>query len=354
MLTRNCPNFLAVAYYFGRGIHQMVGVPVGLIHTSWGGTPSDAWTRREVLESTGKLYKDRFKEWADAIEAFPVKNAEYLEKRKAWEVTRDYLKSIKAEKIPRAPRGPRGPKHPHLPSGLYNGMIAPVIPYAIRGTIWYQGESNAGRAYQYRTLFPLMIQNWRDDWGQGDFPFYFVQLANYKKIKDEPGESNWAELREAQSMTLKLPNTGQAVIIDIGETDNIHPRNKQDVGRRLARLALADTYGHEITGSGPIYGGMKVKGGKVTLSFDYAEPGLVAPEGKLKGFAVAGKDSQFVWAEAAIEGDKVVVWSDRVKKPVAVRYGWADNPICNLYSKVGLPASPFRTDIWPGITVGKN
>ena len=179
-------------------------------------------------------------------------------------------------------------------------MIAPVIPYAIRGAIWYQGESNDGRAYQYRTLFPLMIQNWRDDWGQGDFPFYFVQLANYKKIKDEPGESDWAELREAQSMTLKLPNTGQAVIID------------------------------------------------------YAEPGLVAREGKLKGFAVAGKDSQFVWAEAVIEGDQVVVWSDSVKKPVAVRYGWADNPICNLYSKVGLPASPFRTDSWPGIKAGNN
>jgi sialate O-acetylesterase len=197
------PGFSAVAYYFGRDIHQMTEVPVGLIHTSWGGTPSDAWTSRPYLESTGDLYTERFEQWTTAIEAFPEKNAAYLEKWKAWEATRDSLREID-QKVPRRPRAPWGPAHPHRPAGLYNGMISPLIPYGIRGAIWYQGESNAGRAYQYRTLFPLMIRNWRNDWGQGNFPFYFVQLANYREVKDEPGESDWAELREAQSTGICL------------------------------------------------------------------------------------------------------------------------------------------------------
>ena len=233
-------------------------------------------------------------------------------------------------------------------------MIAPLIPYGIRGAIWYQGESNAGRAHQYRTLFPLMIGNWRDAWQQGNFPFYFVQLANYRKIKDDPGDSDWAELREAQSMALDLPNTGQAVIIDIGEAEDIHPKNKQDVGRRLARIALARTYGREMTFSGPTYKGMQARKGEIRLTFDHTGSGLVAPMGEIRGFAIAGRDSQFKWAEARIDGKDVVVWHAEVKKPVAVRYGWADNPVCNLYNEAGLPASPFRTDSWPGITVGKN
>ena len=347
------PGFSAVAYYFGRDVHQMTEVPVGLIHTSWGGTPSDAWTSRPYLESTGDLYTERFGQWATAIEAFPEQNVVYLEKRKAWEVTRDSLRAID-QKVPRRPRAPRGPAHPHRPAGLYNGMISPLIPYGIRGAIWYQGESNAGRAYQYRTLFPLMIQNWRNDWGQGNFPFYFVQLANFREVEDEPGESDWAELREAQSLALSLPNTGQAVIIDIGEADDIHPKNKQDVGRRLARIALARTYGRKMTFSGPTYEGMSVENGKIRLTFGHTGSGLVAPRGKVQGFAIAGPDSQFKWAEAEIEGEDVVVWNEGVKKPVAVRYGWANNPVCNLYNKAGLPASPFRTDDWTGITVGKN
>ena len=233
-------------------------------------------------------------------------------------------------------------------------MIMPLIPYAIRGAIWYQGESNAGRAYQYRTLFPAMINDWRRSWGQGDFPFLFVQLANFREIQPTPVDSTWAELREAQLMTLSLPKTAMAVIIDIGEADDIHPKNKQDVGHRLALGALAIAYNRDVTYPGPIYESMTVEGNKVRLSFKYIGGRLVANgDEKLKGFAIAGQDRKFVWAEAKIDGNTVVVWSDEVPQPVMVRYAWADNPVCNLYSKAGLPVSPFRTDDWPGITADK-
>jgi len=233
-------------------------------------------------------------------------------------------------------------------------MIAPLIPYGIRGVIWYQGESNASRAYQYRTLFPAMIRDWRRNWGQGEFPFLFVQLANFMQTSPQPSESAWAELREAQLMTLSLPNTGMAVIIDIGEAADIHPKNKQDVGKRLALWALAKTYGKDIVYSGPLYKSMEIKGGKVVLHFDHVGTGLVAKGGEpLKGFAIAGKDRKFVWADARIVGDTVVVSSPEVPEPVAVRYAWADNPVCNLYNEQGLPASPFRTDDWPGVTAPK-
>jgi sialate O-acetylesterase len=198
-----------------------------------------------------------------------------------------------------------------------------------------------------------MIENWRANWGEGDFPFYFVQLANFRQRKDEPNESAWAELREAQSLTLSLPNTGQAVTIDIGEADDIHPRNKQDVGRRLARWALAKDYGKDIVYSGPAYRSMKRVGNKIVLQFDHVDGGLIAKGDTLEGFAIAGEDRQFVWADATIEGDTVVVSSPSVEEPVAVRYGWADNPAANLYNQAGLPASPFRTDSWPGITASK-
>jgi sialate O-acetylesterase len=231
-------------------------------------------------------------------------------------------------------------------------MIVPIIPYGIRGAIWYQGESNAWRAYQYRTLFPAMIKNWRDAWHQGDFPFLFVQLANYMESESQPVESDWAELREAQLMTLSVPNTGMAVAIDIGEKE-IHPKNKQDVGKRLALWALAKTYGKNIVYSGPIYKSMKVDGNKIVLAFDDVGGGLVAKGDSLKGFAIAGADKKFVWADAKIEGNTVVVSSDKVDVPVAVRYAWAINPVCNLYNKEGLPATPFRTDTWPGVTDGR-
>jgi sialate O-acetylesterase len=252
------------------------------------------------------------------------------------------------------PKRPSGVRNQNSPAMLYNGMIAPLVPYAIRGAIWYQGESNAGRAYQYRTLFPAMIKDWRSQWGY-DFPFLFVQLANFMKTEPEPVESDWAELREAQAMTLALPKTGMAVIIDVGEADDIHPRNKQDVGKRLALSARRVVYGESnVVHSGPSYKSMKIEGNKIRLTFANTGSGLVASGGELKEFAIAGPDKQFVWAEARIEGNTIVVSSDKVPAPVAVRYAWANNPDkANLFNKEGLPASPFRTDDWPGLTVGK-
>ncbi|MEM6345717.1 MAG: sialate O-acetylesterase [Bacteroidota bacterium] len=240
------------------------------------------------------------------------------------------------------------------PTLLYNGMIAPLLPYGIKGAIWYQGESNAGRAEAYQKLFPAMIENWREDWGY-EFPFFWVQLANFKAAKEQAEDSDWAELREAQSMTLSLPKTGEAVIIDIGEADDIHPRNKQDVGLRLALAALHVAYEQEIVYSGPRFKKASFRSGKATLEFEHIGSGLVANDryGYLKGFAIAGEDRQWHWAQAYIEGDKVVVSSSNVANPVAVRYAWADNPDdANLYNAEGLPASPFRTDDWPMITAG--
>ncbi len=340
------PDFSAAAYYFGRHLYKELNVPIGLIHTSWGGTPAEAWTSRATLEADPdlKVIVDR---WDDQI-------AKYRKTDSAAEPAAKPAARGKAAKPAaggKAAKPPTDPAtSPHRAAGLYNGMIHPLIPYAIRGAIWYQGESNAGRAYQYRKLFPAMIQDWRKAWGQGDFPFLFVQLANYQPRKPEPADSAWAELREAQTMTLSLPKTGMAVIIDIGEANDIHPKNKQDVGKRLARAALAIAYGKHIPYSGPMYDSMKIEGDAIRLTFKHVDGGLVARGGELKGFAIAGDDRRFVWADAKIDGDTILVRSDKVAKPKAVRYAWADNPECNLYNKADLPASPFRTDDWPGVT----
>ena len=260
-------------------------------------------------------------------------------------------------RLPPVPGQARDPsKNPNSPTTLYNGMIAPLVPFAIRGAIWYQGESNAGQAYDYRALHPLMIKSWRAAWGQGDFPFYITQLANFRRPAAEPGPSSWAELQEAQLLTARsVPNCGIAVTVDIGKANDIHPRNKQDVGLRLALWALAKDYGQkDVVCSGPLYKSNKVEGGSIRIRFDYVGSGLLAKGGPLKRFEIAGKDRTFVWADARIDGDVIVVSSDKVKAPVAVRYAWADNPAgCNLYNKDGLPASPFRTDDWPGVTAPK-
>jgi sialate O-acetylesterase len=242
----------------------------------------------------------------------------------------------------------------HIPTVLYNAMIAPLIPYGIKGAIWYQGESNAGRAYQYRTLFPAMIADWRTRWGQGDFPFLFVQLANYQEMKNEPGEDAWAELREAQLMTLSQPNTGMAVTIDIGNAKDIHPKNKQDVGARLALAAQHVAYGEDLVYSGPIYDSMTIEGDRIRLKFAHTGSGLMARGGALSGFSIAGNDRKFVWAQAHIDGDTVVVRAPGIPHPEAVRYAWAVNPWCNLFNTEGLPASPFRTDDYPGLTVNNH
>lgn len=237
---------------------------------------------------------------------------------------------------------------------LYNGMVAPVIPYGIKGAIWYQGEANAPRAYRYQSLLTDMIADWRSRFNQGAFPFLIVQLANYMQTQPEPGDNDWAELREAQSFTAKsVRNTGIAVAIDIGEANDIHPKNKQDVGKRLALSALRVAYGKKVIDAGPTYRSMKVEGSTIRLRFTSVGGGLVAKGGPLKGFAIAGADRKFVWADARIDGDTIVVSSPAVTRPVAVRYAWAINPVCNLYNEEGLPASPFRTDKWPGITEPK-
>ncbi len=247
---------------------------------------------------------------------------------------------------------PKSPNDPNRPSVLFNAMINPLIPYAIQGAIWYQGESNASRAFQYRTLFPTMIQDWRNQWNIGDFPFLFVQLANFMGVSDEPEEDAWAELREAQTMALSLTNTGMAVTIDIGDALDIHPKNKQDVGKRLALNALHIAYDQDIAYSGPIYKDMSIEENKIRISFNHTNEGLTSRDNEgLSGFAIAGEDKVFHWAKAVIEGETVVVSSEEVTKPVSVRYAWASNPNCNLYNNAGLPASPFRTDSWPGLTV---
>jgi sialate O-acetylesterase len=261
------------------------------------------------------------------------------------------------------------------PSYVYNGMIAPVIPYAIRGVAWYQGEDNGPRAFQYRKAFPLMIRDWRSRWGEGDFPFYFCQLANFGKVLPEPADSNWAELREAQTLTLALPNTGQAILADIGEEADIHPRAKREAGFRLARIALAKTYRRNIEYSGPVFDSMAIEGRAIRIRFSHCQGGLVArpipesyqprtvdearvrrdrhsPTSEVEGFSICGDDWKWVWAEASIEGDGVSVTAAGVPRPVAVRYAWADSPVFNLYNRDGLPAGPFRTDAFPGKTDG--
>ena len=244
--------------------------------------------------------------------------------------------------LPVVPPNPAGPNNPSL---LFNAMINPLIPYGIEGAIWYQGESNADRPVQYRTLLPTLIADWRSRWQQGDFPFLIVQLANFMARTKEPVESGWAELREAQTLTTTaLPNVGLASAIDIGEANDIHPRNKQEVGRRLSLAAFALAYKQKMTYSGPLFSGMKITDGKAVLTFSHVDNGLVVKGDTLKGFAICGSDKQYVSAQAKIDGQRVIVWSDQVKQPVAIRYGWANNPECNLYNAAGLPAIAFRTD----------
>lgn len=481
-------GFSAVAYFFGRDLQQDLRVPVGLIHTSWGGTPAEAWTSAEALRRSMPDYLPalaRLDEQrrsgatvAQQLDAWYAKNDPGSAPGAGWESPafvdaawpsmplpgnwenagipelarfdgvvwyrkeidlpadgvgkpatlhlgtiddndttwinghrvgategyaelRDYSVpagaltagrnviavrvldtgygggfSGKPEQMSLAINGGpsmplAGPWHyqigmtlakaplpqqsPNDPTVLYNGMIAPLIPFGVKGAIWYQGESNAGRAYQYRSLLPTMIGDWRSRWGEGNFPFLIVQLANFNTSPAGPAESDWAELREAQWLTSKaVPNTGLATAIDIGSATTIHPTNKQEVGRRLSLTARAQVYGEKIPFSGPVYTTMQMQDNAIRVSFAHKDGGLTAKGGEaLKGFSIAGADKKFVWADAKIAGDSVVVSSPAVSLPVAVRYDWAINPNGNLYNGAGLPALPFRTDQWPGVTEGK-
>lgn len=330
-------SFSAVGYFFARQLNDTIDVPIGMINNAWGGSACEAWISRDVLNADPQ-YKPLMDSWLEREAQFEALSAK-SELSEGEKKTLDNLK--------------RQMPGNHRPGNIYNGVLKSHLGYGIRGAIWYQGESNASRAYQYRELFPLMISKWREEWAQGNFPFYWVQLADFRDEKTDPVESDWAELREAQTMTMaKLPHTGQAVIVDIGEGKDIHPMNKVDVGRRLARWALANEYGVKVPFRSPQYKSMEAKDSSIVLTFDYVDGGWRPFDVKEPvGFAIAGEDKKFVWAKAKINDDgSIEVSSPEVPKPVSVRYAWADNPVCNMFSKAGLPLTPFRTDDWPGVT----
>ena len=349
-------SFSAVGFFFGRTLNQTLDVPIGLIDNAWGGSSAEAWIRRDRLAKlpAAKPYMDQWKK-TEVDYDHEKTIAAFNQRLEKWKAAATAARKA-GKPMPRRPRNPRNQMTgQHRPGNLYNGVLKPTIGYGIRGAIWYQGESNSGRAKAYRDVFPLMIQNWRDEWGQGDFPFYWVQLADFRDEKPEPMDDNWAELREAQTMTMdRLKNTGEAVIIDIGEGRDIHPRDKQNVAKRLARWALAKDYGLKIPHQSPRFSSMEIKGNKAILTFDHVGIGLYSFDvANPKGFAVCGKDKKFVWASARIVGkNQVVVWAEGVT-PTQVRYAWAVNPVCTLMSREGLPATPFRTDDFPMMTEGK-
>lgn len=338
-------EFSGVGYFFGQALQQDLKVPVGLIHASWGGSLAESWMSPEALASSPEI-----KERAASLLRL-------------------------AEQPSDKPTLPS-----KIPSALFNGMLAPVIPYAIAGVIWYQGESNAGSglAPLYPKLLSAMLEDWRTRWQSGDFPLYICQLANNQLKRSEPGlASTWAEFREAQAQFGNRPDAGVAILIDVGEEGTVHPANKRDPGERLARIALAKTYGRDVVYSGPIYESSAVEGDKIRIKFTNTDGGLVArplpdtyqpmsnkpdetrpliknsPGSELQGFLICGENRKWAWADAKIEGNDVVVWSSKVPQPIAVRYAWDNNPTCNLYNGAGLPAGPFRTDSFAG-TVRKN
>jgi sialate O-acetylesterase len=338
--STNARSFSAVAYFFARDLHKDLNVPVGLIGSYWGGTPAEAWTDRKTLAGSPVLNAILEKQAKAEATFDPLKLEE--ENKKITALYEAEVAKAAAEGKPK-PGGPRlklAPKENHRrPCALYNGMIAPLLPYSIRGVIWYQGENNAGEAKLYRTLFPAMIGNWRNVWNQGDFPFLFVQIAPYKGMTPE--------IREAQLLTWKkTPNTAMAVITDVGNPENIHPTNKEPVGQRLALAARALAYGEKIEYSGPLYKSAQTNGNSMSITFDHTGKGLLAKDGPLKGFVIAGADKAFVPAQAEIKGETIFVSAPEVTNPVAVRYGWTNSPDVNLYNQDGLPASPFRTDDW--------
>lgn len=306
--AQTLPEFSAVAYFFARMLHKELGVPVAVIDATWGGSNIESWISGGVLSV--------IPEYADSVS-----------------------------------RSGKG-RWRNSPAALYNGMIHPLVPMALRGFCWYQGEQNELRGWQYRDLFTMLIRDWRRQW-QAELPFYYVQLANFHERHTTPVEALWAELREAQDMALRLPHTGMAVTTDIGLGHDVHYPNKQEVGRRLGLIALADTYGRDVVCSGPRYESYSIEDNRIAVKFSNAHGGLVCRGGKLTEFAIAGIDHKYHNANARIEGDRVVVWSDEVDYPIAVRYGWQDNPEVTLFNGAGLPAAPFRTDDWPLVSFGK-
>ncbi len=354
-------GFTAVGFYFAREIQQITGVPIGLVDDNWGGTAIEPWVASEGLEMTAE-FNSVFTARQEAIKAFRAELPSSLTQLEGWitKTRSELANGIETSPMPSLPVHPGGTRW----SGMYNAMIHPFVRLPIKGALWYQGEANGGEGETYHHKMRALIGGWRKVWGQGDFPFYFVQLANFQAATENPADaSGWAKLREAQTQALSIPNTGMAVIIDtvpLAEAADIHPKNKYDVGLRLARWALNRDYGQkQLEVSGPLFKALKIEGSQARLTFDHVGSGLMVgtkegraaavanKEGKLKRFAIAGADKKWHWAEAVIEGDSVVASCSEVSEPVAVRYAFQMNPDgANLYNRDGLPAGPFRTDTW--------
>ncbi|GAA4092387.1 sialate O-acetylesterase [Mucilaginibacter panaciglaebae] len=382
-------GFSGVGLYFAEALRKSEKVPMGMIGSYRGGTPVEAWISVEGLkeEPAFTRYADKQKWLVDhfdeATKTYPSRQAAYRDSLKIWnaevgdaynQTLKQWDKDVAAAKAsnqtpPLKPKPARpAPTQPADPLGgyqsptvCYNGVIAPLVGYGLKGVIWYQGETNGdgmSDAVDYKEHFPRMIADWRAKWALGDFPFLFVQLPNFRGAAITPSQDNWPWVREGQAKTLSLPNTGMATIIDAGEALDVHPTNKLVPGNRLALVAQQKVYGRKVVASGPVYESMKIQGNKIIISFDEIHKGLTAgslvgddvvnsDDKELKGFGVAGEDHKFYWAKALITGNTVTVWADEVPAPASVRYNWADNPPGNLYNKNGLPARPFRTDDWP-------
>ena len=324
------PDFSAVGYLFGRNLRDQLDVPIGLIDISLGGSRVETWISRTALEADDMLKPQ--------LDRYDFDRAHYILARQSHDISG----------VSPKPQGSPEESKKHV-SGLFNAMIAPLIPHAMRGVIWYQGEANGNCGYHYRRMFTAMIRDWRRQWARGDFPFLFVQEPNFDLGPD--GEYQWAELRESQAEALKLPGTAMAVTIDVGDPDDLHPSNKQPVADRLAALALCDVYGRDVPARSPMFESYAVEADTIRVKFREARGGLKTRDGEsVTGFVIAGVDRQFHPAEATIDGDSVVVRSNKVPNPLAARYAWANNPTCNLYNDAGLPAAPLRTDDWPGVT----
>ncbi|MBC8009404.1 MAG: sialate O-acetylesterase [Burkholderiales bacterium] len=349
-------TFSAVAYAFAKDVHLALDVPVGIINSSWGGTPVEAWMSPAALASDPAFAVVR-ERWQKTLADYPAKKSAYDIELAAWQAEKAAAEAAGTRFTKMSPRAPQGPDSPHAPAVLHNGMIAPLLPSALRGAIWYQGESNAGRASEYHALFSSMITGWRSDFAQGNFPFFWVQLAAFKSGRADATE--WAFLREAQTRTLALPATGQAVILDAALSDfgDIHPRAKIPVGRRLARLALARAYGDQaLADSGPVFASFEpvaanleatpAQPAALRVSFTGGEGKIRQPAPTVTGFEIAGEDRVFHPADARLDNGSVIVSAAAVPAPVAVRYAWRNHPVAGLQDNLGLPVAPFRSDTW--------
>lgn len=353
----NAAPFSALAFYTGRRLTEWLKIPIGLIQAAVGATPAEAWMAPQALHSDTR-FQGILDRWQACREAGPQGPVQYAEKFRQWDLLTDQAER-EGRPLPGAQPVFIGSGHAWTPSGLWHGMIAPLLTIPIRGVLWYQGAATPERAYQYRSLFQTLIRDWRRAWKQGDLPFIYAQEANFGPRRSDPGEHSWAELREAQAMALAEANTAMAVAIDLGEATDIHPKRKEPLGERMARAVMATAYGHTVPWSGPVMADMRIEGRCVRLRFGHCGDGLGTSDGRPPtGFALSpGADSfrqgnrGFKWARARIEGpDTILLETDGIDRPAAVRYAWAQNPDCNLTDSAGLPAAPFRSDDWPGIT----